>query len=85
MKRKGKNWLKLLPMAMLILLIFFSIYNCKTKLIPIPIGDSKVIQRLDNGNWEVTPAFILKFNELQSENNMLKLEVKKLRELLEKD
>lgn len=68
----------------LTLLISFSIYSCKTRTVLVPVGDAKVVQQLENGNYEVTQAFILWVFDLKAQCDMLKLEVKKLRELIEK-
>jgi hypothetical protein len=50
----------------------------------VPVGDAKIVQRLDNGNYEVTSAFIIWVFDLKAECDILKLEVKKLRELIER-
>ena len=57
---------------------------CKVDPQLIPVGDARVIQVLDNGNYEVTPAFIIWAFDIKSENDILKLEIKRYKELLER-
>ena len=70
-------------MLMLLMLCFWVI-NCRTEIILIPVGDAKIVQQLENGNYEVTPAFIIWVFDLKAERDTLKLEIKKLREIIEK-
>jgi hypothetical protein len=57
--------------------------SCTTKTEIVLVGEARVVQKLENGNFEVTPATILEIARLKGENNMLQLEVKKLHELIE--
>jgi len=45
------------------------------------VGDTRVIQKLPNGNFEVTPALIMKTWELAIEVRRLQLELKKCQEV----
>jgi len=59
--------------------LFFSATTCKTKPpVLIPIGEARVVAKLPNGNFEVTPAFIVEFKARGDEIKFLKLEIKKL-------
>lgn len=40
--------------------------------------------QLENMNYEVTPAFLLWAYDLKAENDILKLEIKRYKELLER-
>jgi len=60
------------------------VINCRTEIILIPVDEAKIVQQLENGNYEVTPAFIIWVFDLKVECDTLKLEVKKLREIIEK-
>lgn len=68
---------------MLLTLLFSAISCSKPKPQLIAIGDAHVIQKLDNGNWEVTPAFVIKFAEMKWEIDVLKLQIEELREIIE--
>lgn len=46
----------------------------------IPIGDAKVVQKLPNGNFEVTPAFVKVVWGLAYKVKRLELELAKERE-----
>lgn len=70
-----------MSLAILISLLSLSIGGCKkTEIELVPVGDARVIQKLENGNFEVTPAFVLKLLELAKEVKQLKLELEKCRE-----
>jgi len=58
--------------------------NCTPKTEIVLVGEARVVQKLPNGNFEVTPAVILEIARLKGENERLELEVKKLHELIEK-
>lgn len=79
-----RSWSRLLLTATLTLsTLCFSAISCKPDPELIPVGEARVVARLPNGNFEVTPAFILWVNDLRSENALLKLEIAKLKELIE--
>ncbi len=62
-------------MVILILLIsILSLENCKPKVELFPVGDAKVVRQLENGNYEVTPAFLIWVGELRQEVERLKKE-----------
>ena len=73
-------------MVMLTLLITcFLVNNChKPNPQLIPVEDARVLEKIEDGNFIVTPAFILWAYELKAERDLLQLELKKCRELLEK-
>lgn len=81
MRKKGRSFFRLSSLAMLIVLICFSVNTCK-KPEPelIPIGAVKVVKKLDNGNFEVTPALIELIHELAYKVKKLELELEKCRE-----
>ena len=82
MPKKNRRFLRPSLLATLILLtLFFSATNCrKPEPVLVPIGDAKVVVQLPNGNWEVTPAFILEFGAYKGQVAILTLELKKCRE-----
>ena len=68
-------------MAILISLISLSVSTCKKpEPVLIPIGDARVVQKLPNGNFEVTPAFVKMTWDLAFKVKKLELELKKERE-----
>ena len=72
-------------MATLTLLILFFLANsCTPKTEIVLIGEARVVQQLENGNFEVTPAVILEIAKLKGEVKRMELEIKKLHELIEK-
>lgn len=71
-------------MILTLLIVFYLVNGCRTETVLVPVGDAKIVQRLDNGNYEVTSAFIIWVFDLKAECDILKLEVKKLRELIER-
>lgn len=68
---------------MVILIVSISLFlsSCK-KPEPrlIAVGDARVVQKLKNGNFEVTPAFVKMTWELAFKVNKLGLELAKCRE-----
>lgn len=58
--------------VILTLLIVFSINSCRGEPILIPLGDARVIGQLENGNYEVTSAFILEYYKIKKELEELK-------------
>lgn len=87
MRKKRRPCLRLSLLAILTLsTLFFSANSCRTKeIVFVPIGDAKVVSKLPNGNFEVTPAFLMKFNEYRSQVELLTLELKKCQEEKAKD
>lgn len=71
-----------MSLGILILLIGSSAnITCrKTQIELIPIGADRVIGKLENGNLEVTPAFVIKKHYLEYKVKRLKLELEKCRE-----
>ena len=68
----------------LIVSILFFLINCqKPEPLLKPINEARVVQRLENGNFEVTPAFILWAYNMKGQIELLELELKKCRELLD--
>lgn len=60
MRNGNKSLSKVCVLVMLILLISISsLESCKPKPELIPVGEARVIGMLPNGNWEVTPAFLI--------------------------
>jgi len=80
MRKKNRRCFALSLLAILMLsTLLFSATSCKTKPpVLIPIGDARVVAKLPNGNFEVTPAFIVEFKVRGDEISILKLEIKKL-------
>ena len=60
--------------------LFFSATTCKTKPpVLIPIGEARVVTKLPNGNFEVTPAFIIEFKMRGDKIEFLELRIKELK------
>ena len=58
---------------MLILLIsIFALESCRKQVELIPIGEARVVGQLPNGNYEVTPAFLIWVGEMKAELERLK-------------
>ena len=47
--------------ATILILIIIAV-SCATQVIPIYIGEAHVIQRMENGNYEVTPQYVIAFD-----------------------
>ena len=78
-KKNRRCWRQSLLAILTLSMLFFSATTCKTKPpVLIPIGDARVVAKLPNGNFEVTPAFIMEFKTRGDEIFILKLEIKKL-------
>lgn len=79
--KRDRSFYRQLSLAILILLIALLVSTC-SKPVPelIPIGDAKVIAKLENGNFEVTPAFVKTFRELAVKVRLLELKLEKCRE-----
>ena len=61
--------------------LLFSATSCKPKPpVLVPVGDARVVSKLANGNFEVTPAFVLEFKYYKGQAELLTLELKKCRE-----
>jgi len=85
----------------LLLILFFLTYSaCKPRIVldPIYIGEARIVGKIISGTmvfepgedpqktyYIVMPAFLLKAAELAMENAELKLTIKKLREIIEKE
>ena len=69
---------------MLILLISLLLANSCIKPEPqfVAIGDAHTIGRLKNGNWEVTPAYVVEFALMKWKIETIELEIEKLKALL---
>lgn len=81
MRKTGKKLLWLFLAAIVASSLSLSISGCKRPEPElIPIGDVRVIQKLESGNFEVTAAFVLKLLELAKEVRQLELELEKCRE-----
>ena len=61
---------------LIILISIFVLESCKTRVELVPIGEAKVVGRLENGNWEVTPAFLAWVGELKAEVERLRKQIK---------
>lgn len=65
-------------MAILIISIaILSLESCKKQVELVPIGEARVVRMLDNGNYEVTPAFLIWVGELRAEIEKLREELTK--------
>ena len=66
-------------LAAILSLSINSLTSCKRpEPVLIPVGEVEVIRRLDNGNWEVTPALIVRLFDLKWEVKILKARIKEL-------
>lgn len=68
----------------MLLMLSFLGNNCTTKTEIVLVGEARVVQQLENGNFEVTPATILEIARLKAVEKRMELEIKKLHELIEK-
>ena len=63
--------------------LFFSASDCTPKNQIVLIGEAHIVRQLENGNFEVTPAVIAEIAKLQNQVTMQRLEIEKLREIIE--
>jgi len=63
-------------MLMLSIGLTLSISACPRPRVYVLDKDVRVIQKLPNGNWEVTEGYVLKFTALAAENSIFKEKIK---------
>ena len=52
----------------------------KRDVVLLPVGEAEVVQQLENGNYEVTKAFVILTYDLAYQVKKLELELEKCRE-----
>lgn len=68
---------------MIILTLTFLGNSCsKPKPEIVMIGDAHVVGKLANGNYEITPAVLMRIDEILNENERLALEIEALKLVL---
>ena len=73
MNEKSKNTCRLLLTATLIIsTAILSLEACRERVELVPTGGARVVQRLENGNYEVTPEFLVWTGRLRQEIERLK-------------